>query len=157
MKDLKQILEQLSCENVQTYIQSGNVVFKTNRNDPDEIAVEIGKNILKQFGFEPKVLLLDSTEFQRAVNNNPFKTNDGRALHFGFLAEQSTHPDLEKLAELKINSEQYQLIKNVFYLYAPDGIGRSKLAAKVEQLLGVPVTSRNWNTVSKMLSMIEQK
>ena len=156
MKNLVKILESLDCKNIKTYIQSGNVVFQIERTKSDNIAEEIGKNILKQFGFEPKVLLLDSGEFQEAVKNNPFETNDGKTLHFFFLSTPSEHPSLKKMAELKSATEEFQLTKKVFYLFAPEGIGRSKLAAKAEQLLGVPVTARNWNTISKLSSMIEQ-
>jgi uncharacterized protein (DUF1697 family) len=56
----------------------------------------------------------------------------------------------------KSKSEEFKLNKNIFYLYAPDGVGRSKLAAKVEQALGVSVTARNWNTVSKLIAMVKQ-
>ncbi|MGD8940251.1 MAG: hypothetical protein PVJ72_12780, partial [Gammaproteobacteria bacterium] len=62
----------------------------------------------------------------------------------------------EKLIAVKSKSEEFKLHKNVFYLYAPDGIGRSKLAAKVEQCMGLPVTARNWNTVNKLISMVKE-
>lgn len=67
-----------------------------------------------------------------------------------------TSPDLEKLMALKSPREDFRLIQQVFYLYAPDGIGRSKLAEKVEKNLGVPATARNWNTVSKLLAMVSR-
>ena len=58
------------------------------------------------------------------------------------------------LASIQSRTEDFRLVERVFYMYAPDGIGRSKLAAKVEKALGVPVTARNWNTVSKLLAMV---
>ena len=58
--------------------------------------------------------------------------------------------------EIKIKSEQYKLIGNIYYLLAPEGIGRSKLASQVEKLLGVPATGRNWRTVIKILDMIKE-
>jgi len=57
---------------------------------------------------------------------------------------------------LKSPREDFRLIQQVFYLHAPDGIGRSKLAEKVEKNLGVPATARNWNTVSKLLAMVSR-
>ena len=77
-------------------------------------------------------------------------------MHFFFLDSQPITPDLESLMAVKSKSEEFKLHKKVFYLYAPDGIGRSKLAVKVEKCMGIPVTARNWNTVSKLISMVEQ-
>jgi uncharacterized protein (DUF1697 family) len=65
-------------------------------------------------------------------------------------------PDLEGIANIKAATEKLKLHNNVFYLYAPNGIGRSKLATKVEQKLGVAVTARNRNTISKLFEMIKQ-
>jgi uncharacterized protein (DUF1697 family) len=61
--------------------------------------------------------------------------------------------DLEALNRLKSDNESFKLIGDVFYLHAPDGIGRSKLAARAEKLLGVETTARNWNTVTRLLEM----
>jgi uncharacterized protein (DUF1697 family) len=156
MKDLVATLEGMGCKKVQTYIQSGNVVFQSKNKQTNKIAREIGSNIMESHGFEPKVLLLEKAELQDAIENNPFDTDDGKALHFFFLDSSTKDPGLEKLMAVKSTSEEFKLHKSIFYLYAPDGVGRSKLAAKVEHSLGVPVTARNWNTVSKLLSMIQQ-
>jgi uncharacterized protein (DUF1697 family) len=156
MKDLAGILEGMGCEKVKTYIQSGNVIFKSGKQNSSEIAGEISANILESHGFEVKVILLKPEELQDAIENNPFKTSDGKDLHFFFLDSHPEHPDLERLMSAKAKSEEFKLSKNIFYLYAPDGIGRSKLAATIEQALGVPVTARNWNTVKKLIEMFEQ-
>jgi uncharacterized protein (DUF1697 family) len=102
------------------------------------------------------VLLLKVSELEDAIENNPFKTLEGKTLHFFFLESTPVKPDIDGLSNIKTNSEEFNLNKNIFYLYAPDGIGRSKLAAKVEHALGVPVTARNWNTVSKLIAMVKQ-
>jgi uncharacterized protein (DUF1697 family) len=154
MKELAGILEDLGCEKVKTYIQSGNVVFQSKKEQPHELAGEITAKILEHYGFEPKVILLEKSDLQDAIENNPFATDDGKALHFFFLASRPEKADLERLMALKSASEAYKLHKKVFYLYTPDGLGRSKLATKVEQCLGIPATARNWNTVSKLLSLI---
>jgi uncharacterized protein (DUF1697 family) len=156
MKDLVGMLEGMGCENVKTYIQSGNVVFWTNKEYAHTIATEIRAKILERYGFEPKVFLLELSELQEAIDNNPFNTEEGKALHFFFLESYPKHPDLERLMAVKSTSEEFTLHKKVFYLYAPDGVGRSKLAAKVEQCMGVPVTARNWNTVRKLMSLVTQ-
>jgi uncharacterized protein (DUF1697 family) len=88
--------------------------------------------------------------------SNPFPQAEERpsALHLFFLSEPSSNPDFELLNTLKAGSESFVLTEDVFYLHAPDGIGRSKLAARVERLLGVDVTARNWRTVSKVAEMV---
>lgn len=156
MKDLVGILEGMGCEKINTYIQSGNVVFQSKEKQSSKIAGEISSKILESHGFEPKVLLLEIAELQDAIKNNPFETEDGKALHFFFLDSHPKDPDLERLMAVKLKSEEFSLNKNIFYLYTPDGIGRSKLAAKVEQCMGVPVTARNLNTVSKLIAMVKQ-
>jgi uncharacterized protein (DUF1697 family) len=145
MKDLVEILKGMGCEKVKTYIQSGNVVFKNDKQHSIEIAREISAEILESHGFEAKVILLDTTELRYAIENNPFKTTDGKALHFFFLDSHPEHPDLDRLMSAKAKSEEFKLDKNIFYLYAPDGIGRSKLAVKIEQ-----------NTVKKLIEMVGQ-
>lgn len=155
MKALCTILESLGCSQVKTYIQSGNVVFRHASNDDEKLSRDIGAAIENEFGFLPKVLILTATELQRAVDNNPFAdaTSEPKTLHLGFLAKQATNADLESIESLKSASETFVLADRVFYLHAPDGIGRSKLAARVEKLLGVATTGRNWRTVSKILEM----
>jgi len=68
-------------------------------------------------------------------------------LHLFFLASSPTNPDLKKLNGIKAPSEKFHLVDQLFYLHAPEGIGRSKLAAGAEKILGVPMTGRNWKSV----------
>ena len=155
MKDLVGILEEMGFVEVSTYIQSGNVVFHSAKKCSSKTATEIGAKIIEHHGFEPKILLLGGQELQAAIKNNPFSTDEGKALHFYFLDAIPKNPDLTKLEGLKSDSEEFRLDGRVFYLHAPDGIGRSRLAAAVERSMGVAVTARNWNTVSKLISMVE--
>ena len=69
------------------------------------------------------------------------------------MISKPTNPDLEKLESLRSPTEKFELSGTVFYLYAPDGIGWSKLAAKVEKALGVAVTGRNWRSVGAVMSL----
>ena len=150
-----QILESLGLDNVKTYIQSGNVVFQTQRDAQAELAEEISTAIGQSHGFTPQVMLLSLVDLATAVAQNPYPeaTQDPKTLHFYFLESSPSQPDLAKLEMLKTEREQFELIDNVFYLHAPDGIGRSKLAAKVEKALGVATTARNWRTVNKIMEM----
>ena len=78
---------------------------------------------------------------------------DPSSLHLGFLASSPKSPNLVKLAALKKDSERFLLTERVFYLHAPEGVGRSKLAASSEKLLGVPMRDRNWKTVCKIMEL----
>ncbi|WP_417389605.1 DUF1697 domain-containing protein [Gimesia sp.] len=156
MKELTALLEELGYQSIQTYIQSGNVIFQSRKKQIGKMAKEISARIGETHGFEPHIILLGTEELQSAMENNPFPVKDGKALHFFFLDTVPRKPDLEKLQALQTRSEQFHLQDKVFYLHAPDGIGRSKLAAKVEACLGVPVTARNWNTVSQIDSMLRE-
>ena len=99
------------------------------------------------------MILLDAEELWQAIEANPFNATDGKTLHLFFLGSLPDKPDLAGLMKVKAKSEAFKLINKVFYLYTPDGVGRSKLAAKVEKGLGVAVTARNWNTVTKLAAM----
>lgn len=155
MRELKEVLAEIGLQTVQTYIQSGNVVCQTDRADLPVLAEEIGAAIGESHGFVPRILLLSLADLETAVSHNPFPATDEqhKTLHFYFLASAPSNPNLASLEALKSETEQFALIDTVFYLHAPDGIGRSKLAAKVEQALGVPATARNWRTVSTVLEM----
>lgn len=155
MRELKILLEEMGHNNVATYIQSGNVVFQSDRADLPALAQEIGAAIGESHGFEPQVMLLRLVDLETAVAHNPFPaTNEQhKTLHFYFLASAPPNPDLASLEAIKNETEQFALIDTVFYLHAPEGIGRSRLAAKVERALGVAATARNWRTVSTLLEM----
>jgi uncharacterized protein (DUF1697 family) len=155
MRELVRVLDDLGLSRIKTYIQSGNVVFQTEQEDIEQLAQDISAAIGKSHGFTPHVLLLDRQEFRAAVAANPFPEGERepKTLHLFFLDAVPSNPDWETLANLKAESERYRLINRVFYLYAPDGIGRSKLAEKAERALRVAVTARNWRTVSKVMAM----
>jgi uncharacterized protein (DUF1697 family) len=155
MKELVALLEDLGCRNVKTYIQSGNAVFESKVNNTSQLSKKISAEIKQRHGFEPHVLLLRLEEMEKAITNNPFPDGekDPKALHIGFLISTPKTPDLKALESLKADREQFKLMDNIFYLYAPEGIGRSKLAASTEKLLGVPLTDRNWGTVRKIMEM----
>lgn len=156
MADLKQDLAALGCIDVRTYIQSGNAVFESDAKDGASLAESIAGQLEDRHGFRPMVLLLSSKQLKAAIEQNPFAdaTADPKTLHFNFLADAAASADMEALRGLQSPTEQFELRGQVFYLHAPDGIGRSKLAAKVERCLGVPATGRNFRTVAKLAEMV---
>ncbi len=156
MDVLVKTLEGLGAQSVKTYIQSGNVVFQYNEVDTIEFSITISLEIEKKCGFAPKVLLLTADELENAIDENPFPVPDAEpsTLHLGFLAAEPENVNIEKLTSLKTESEHYCLTPKVFYLYAPDGVGKSRLAATAEKIIGVDMTDRNWNTVCKLREML---
>ncbi len=158
MKELVALLEDLGCRNVKTYIQSGNAVFESKIIDTSQLANNISNEVEKRRGFQPVVLLLGIEEIEQAITNNPFPEaeNDPQALHVGFLAAAPKSPDLKTLESLRTANERFCLIDTVYYLHAPEGVGRSKLAANIERLLGVSLTDRNWRTVCKIMEMAKE-
>ncbi len=158
MKELVALLEDIGTRKVRTYIQSGNAVFQSAEKNPSQVSKQLAAAIKKRHGFEPYVIILELDAIRRAMAENPFPEAeaDPSGLHLGFLDSTPKSPDLGKLATLKKESERFHLSGNVFYLYAPEGVGRSKLAASAEKLLGVPMTDRNWRTVCKIREIAEE-
>ncbi len=158
MKQLVQAMEAIGLKDVRTYIQSGNAVFRSPLKKPSELPRQLAIEISKQAGFEPHIQILTLDSWIDAIARNPFPEaeTDPASLHLFFLATRATHPDLEKLGSLSKPSERFHLDAQVFYLHAPEGIGRSRLAAGVERLLGVPMTGRNWNTVCRIRNLADE-
>jgi uncharacterized protein (DUF1697 family) len=153
MKDLREILADLGCENIQTYIQSGNAVLDS---DAPDLAKKIGRVIEERFGFEPQVLVMSADRFREIAAANPYTDRDTepKLIHLAVLTGAVTKPDFAGLEALRSPTEEFDLQDGAFYLHAPDGIGRSKLVTKIDQCLGVATTSRNWRTVSKLLQLV---
>ncbi len=158
MKELSALLESQGCRNIKTYIQSGNAVFESEAKDAAALSGPIRQEIRKRHGFDSQVLLLELDEVKRAVRNNPFAEAgmDPRFIHLGFLAAAPDKPDEKGLESLRSGSERFRLVGKVFYLSAPEGIGRSRLAANAEKLLGVAMTDRNLRTVGAILEMADR-
>lgn len=158
MQDLVVILQELGFRRVKTYIQSGNVVFRHDAGAGAALlSGRISAGINARFGFGPQVLVMTLKELRKAVESNPYPgaRNEPRSLHVGFLETRPITPDLGAMHRLKADAERFMLSERTFYLLAPGGVGRSKLAARAERLLGVPMTLRNWRTVCKVLDMAE--
>jgi len=158
MKELVAMLENIGARNVKTYIQSGNAVFQSEETDASLLSKAIGAAVKERHGFEPRVLLRRLEEIEKAVGSNPFPEaeSESKTLHLLFLASVPANPDFDALESIRGDRERFAFKDGVFYLHAPDGIGRSRLAANAEKLLRVPVTGRNWRTVCKVMTMAKQ-
>src|SRR5262245_48013370 len=127
MKDLVQILEHIGLGGVRTYIQTGNAIFQANQVDaiglPEKIKAEIGT----RHGFFPEVVLFALDEMEGAIARNPYPqaASDPKSLHLTFLTSAPMTPDLTTLEGIRKSSERFALKGRVFYLHAPEGVGRS--------------------------------
>ncbi|MEM7124677.1 MAG: DUF1697 domain-containing protein [Chloroflexota bacterium] len=155
MKELATVLEKLGLADVKTYIQSGNVVFRSERTDIATLSEEITAAIGQSHGFSPQIFILRKEQLQAAIEANPYPeaSEEPKTLHFFFLDATPQQFDQDALEAIKKENERFQLVDNVFYLHAPDGIARSKVAETATKGWDVSVTARNWRTVSKVMEM----
>ena len=156
MQELRNLLGRNGCDDVKTYIQSGNAVFRSARQ-ADALSRRISSAIKEQFGFAPTVCMLTIDDYRSIVAANPYPdaVDTPKYLHVGFLTARADNPDLDTLESLRLPTERFELESGAFYLHAPDGIRRSKLVGKVDKCLGVETTARNWWTVTKLSDLAD--
>lgn len=149
MKRFRALLTGLGHRDVRTHLQSGNAIFRSDERNAERIAAGIGGAVETEFGVRPHVLVLDLAAQEAAIEGNPYagRADDPRQVHLFFLADAPADGDLDKLEALRAGSEAFTLAGRVLYLFAPDGIGRSKLAQRAEPRLGVPATARSLKSV----------
>lgn len=159
MEALRSLCESLELQNPQTYVQSGNVVFKTKEKDIAKLARRIADEIERKYRFRPEVVLRTASDLRSVIAQNPFgkrRDIEPGKLIVNFLA---TDPDLEarqQLLKIKVDPEELRPGKRELYVYFPNGMGRSKLSfISIERTLKTRGTARNWNTVTKLLEMAE--
>ena len=158
MTDLKALYEGLKFKEVITYIQSGNVIFKTTDDSSDEkIAAKIEKAISKKYGFEVPVIVRRVEEMKTVIKNNPFAKdpkNKTERMHVTFLSETPSKELVAATEKLDFSPDYFTIIGKEVYLYTPDGYGITKLSNNFfEKKLKVIATTRNWNTVNKLAEL----
>jgi uncharacterized protein (DUF1697 family) len=147
-------------EDPRTYVQSGNVIFRTKEKNTRKLAIKIQDAIEKNFKFRPAVIVRTLDELREAIAATPFDAR--RNLHPGkvlvtFLEDVPQAEAAAKLATWKSYPEEIHLLGRELYIYFPDGAGKSKLPwSQVEKLLKVNGTARNWNSVRAMLEIAEK-
>lgn len=156
MKGLASALEHAGFEAVRTYIQSGNVLFRSSNRDRRALARRIERLVEREFGCSPTVVVISRAELAAAIRGNPFPgaSENHKLLHLYFLASRPDSPDIDSLARLDAGREAFKLDGDVFYLWTPDGFADSVLRSRIERCLGVPATARNWRTVNELLKLL---
>ncbi|HSM30328.1 MAG TPA: DUF1697 domain-containing protein [Woeseiaceae bacterium] len=155
MDSLSKVFTEAGCEQVITYIQSGNVVFEADIRSKDEFAESISNAVEKQHGFRPRVSLFTGHSLCNAIAANPFPeaVSEPKSLHILFLERTPETARIDDAKALLAGSESIEVIGLYLFLHAPDGIGQSRFAKGVEQKLGMHATARNWRTVKKIAEL----
>jgi uncharacterized protein (DUF1697 family) len=157
MEQLRKMFEKLGFEDVKTYIQSGNVVFKAPAQTPENLAKRIEEKVLRQFGFPVRVVVKTAGEIREVIRDNPLvreKGIDPSKLHVTFLWSAPEKNVLKMLDAIDAVPDQFRCSGEAIYLYCPNGYGGSNLTNNVlEKVLKVGTTTRNWKTVNQLYQM----
>ena len=150
MKPLVAMLEKHGFVNVASYIQTGNIVLDA-KTDPTSVIKVL---VEQHFKLMPQVMVLTGEEFINISDANPYSNEEGKLVHC-YICSQKSALNIDKVNKYQSSSEQYTLSDRTLYLYAPEGIGRSKFVSNMESCLGVAATGRNLNTMNKIVNLID--
>jgi uncharacterized protein (DUF1697 family) len=159
MDTLRSLCESLQLQSPRTYVQSGNVVFKTREKDLSRLSKRIATEIERKLSFRPEVILRSTSDLRQVISSNPFaKRRDiepGKLLVF-FLARDPGPEARKNLLEIKTDPEELHVNGSEIYIHFPNGVGKTKLSFPlVDRTLKTQGTGRNWNTVTKLLEIAE--
>jgi uncharacterized protein (DUF1697 family) len=155
MPDLRALVESLGCTDVTTYVQSGNVVFRSDRAAAS-LPRALEDAIRNDLGLDVPVVIRSRRQLEKLVAANPFGRQKGKenTLYVTFLAAKPDREHVRRLREESFEPERFELVGEDVYLFFPDGYGRSKLNnALLERRLGVAATTRNWRTVTALAEL----
>lgn len=160
MDALRELYASLKLKDIQTYVQSGNVVFRASDKDLAKLPRRIEDALEKKYGFRPDVIHRTASEMKDTVARNPFAgrgdIEPGKLLVL-FLADRLSKEARAKVLELKIGPEEMHVSDQEVYIYFPEGMGRSKFPfTAFGKALQTSSTGRNWNSVTKLLEMAEK-
>ncbi len=156
MSDLVSIFQEAGARQVQTYIQSGNVIFEADATEIPRMRTDIMQLISSHFGWETPVITRSAQELGRIVRANPFLQagGDDRKLHVAFLACLPSSTRVTELDARRSSPDEFVVQGREVYLKCPHGLARSKLTnAYFDSRLGTPSTFRNWKTTLKLLEL----
>ena len=159
MNDLKKIHTEMGHRNVNTYLQSGNVIYETSVKSRGKLTSILEKNYQKAFGFHIDVITCKLLELQKIVKECPFPINKNVESKLINIIQLSDIPDSE-LASVLIKHggpEEKHIVGNVLYVYYKEGSGRSKFNLNyIERTLNVKGTARNWNTITRLIELAQE-
>jgi len=157
MAELSSLYESLGLARVQTYVQSGNVVFATPEPNGSKLAQLIEAEIEQTFGFAVSVFMRDNHDFQRIIDRNPFlgdRNEDPAKLHVTFLYRRPDESEWRNLSIPDDEADEFSVGEQEIFLFCPNGYGRTKFSNNFfERKLKVPATTRNWKTVTALAKL----
>ncbi|MBV6652822.1 MAG: DUF1697 domain-containing protein [Mameliella sp.] len=160
MADLRTHLGNIGLLNLQTYIQSGNIVFESPIADTGLLSGNIQAVIREQYGFEVPTIVLNALDFRDIASKNCYTEaaqEEPSRMLIAFLSDSPANEMANEFNALAFPNEHFTLEEKAIYLYFPNGLGRAKLHNHlIERKLKVSSTIRNWRTVSKLLEMTGQ-
>ena len=152
MTDLRDMFTEAGCDDVASYIQSGNVVFRHSSSDEAALAGKLEQRIEQATGFEVPVILRSDDELQDVLAANPYGDVEHRTLHVVFLASPPTGKAAKEFDASRFAPEEYTVIGREVFMHLPDGIGKAKLPPALPLIRGAG-TARNWRTVQTLAEM----
>lgn len=156
MAEVTQSFLALGYGDVSTYIQTGNIFFRSPGKSVSKLASDIERQLELDFGSSPAVILRTIPELTRVAATSPFPAQgaDPSRHHVTFLAEKPSRARLDAFSPPANGRDELVVIGQEVYVHTPDGYGNSKLnGAMLERRLGVVSTTRNWNTVTKLCEL----
>lgn len=161
MEALKTTLESVGFENVQTYIQSGNVFVDCTEENAASVGFKIKQEIFKTFGHEVPVVVIGKTDLEACFANNPFlkeKEVDTKKLYVAFVSKELKTDNINDLKISQFKPDEASIDASRIFIKYAVGAGKTRFDQKyIEKKLNVTATIRNWNTVSQLLHIFENK
>jgi uncharacterized protein (DUF1697 family) len=158
MADLRGLLSKAGYEDVKTLGQSGNVVLSAKLADPERLGSKLESQVAKGLGVKARVVVRTREELAAVVMHNPLGeiAKDLRRYQVSFLSAVPNSEAIAEIAATNTGPERWVAKGREIYAWHPDGIHNSPLAKLIsEERLGVVVTARNWNTVTKLLALAD--
>jgi uncharacterized protein (DUF1697 family) len=155
MADLRRVLTELGYTDVKTLLQSGNAVFEAAEQRTADLVAAIEAGLADEFGFAVDVMVRSGAELRAVVAANPLEVPDPAKFAVAFLSPAADPAVLGEVDPDSYAPDRLRVGERVLYMYFPDGLGKARLSPILARKLGDTVTVRNWNTVTKLLAMVE--
>jgi uncharacterized protein (DUF1697 family) len=157
MSGLRTLCAEIGYRDIQSYIQSGNLVFSTSAT-PTAVEIELERAIERRFHLHIPVIVRDAADWPAYFAGNPFPKASSVAPNAVMLALAKTPPKLEAVSALRsrsTNGERIVQVGDALWIHFAGGVARSKISqALLDRLVGSPVTMRNWRTVLKLNELV---
>ena len=157
MAELRELLIGEGFTDVVTYIQSGNVVFKTNCSNLSLESKKMHEAIKNHFGFKVPVIVKTREDLKRMIHNFPFSSEKIERSYFTIMEGIPDPETVNELSKLQYENEEFEFKNDCLYYYGAAGMGKAKFNHNLfERKLNMPLTTRNYRTMMKLLSLSEE-